>query len=143
MSYIEKNLLNNEEIIARGKVTPLIFVNFAIGMLLLLPIKFIFPTIYTIIFLIALIKTLIAYFTTELVVTNFRVIAKSGLIAIDQFELQLKKLESITTKVTFWGRILNYGHVIFHGTGSASSQFKYIENANAFKAEAANISNKF
>ena len=143
MSYIEQNLLKNENIIVKGKVTPLIFVNFILWMLLILPFGFLLPGLYFIIFLVALIKTIIIFLTTEIVVTNFRIIAKSGWISIDQFELQVKKLESVSTKITFLGRILNYGHVTFHGTGSASNAFKYIKDANEFKKEASDASNQY
>ncbi|WP_164076142.1 PH domain-containing protein, partial [Stenotrophomonas maltophilia] len=55
--------------------------------------------------------------STELAVTSRKVVAKWGLIARSTIEQRLEKVDSISVDQTFWGRILNFGHVTIHGTG--------------------------
>ena len=56
--------------------------------------------------------------TTELAVTNRRVIAKFGLIRRDTIEIQVGKIESVQVHQSMAGRILGYGKVIFSGAGT-------------------------
>ena|SRR5947207_11661057 len=57
--------------------------------------------------------------TTELVLTDRRIIAKRGLISRDTVEMNLAKVESIHVNQSLLGRILNYGDVTVVGTGSS------------------------
>jgi uncharacterized membrane protein YdbT with pleckstrin-like domain len=55
--------------------------------------------------------------TTELVITNRRIIAKFGLISRYTIEINLQKIESISVSQSIFGRILNYGDLQIIGTG--------------------------
>ncbi len=57
--------------------------------------------------------------TTELVLTNRRVIAKRGFISRDTVEMNLSKVESLHVNQTLMGRMLGYGDVTVVGTGSS------------------------
>jgi uncharacterized membrane protein YdbT with pleckstrin-like domain len=55
--------------------------------------------------------------TTELVITDRRVIAKYGAVQRVAQEIQLSQIEGADFSQTFLGRIFNYGKVLVRGTG--------------------------
>ena len=57
--------------------------------------------------------------TTELAVTDQRVIYKTGLLARHTLEMNRARVESVTVDQTFLGRIFGYGAVTVRGVGSA------------------------
>jgi uncharacterized membrane protein YdbT with pleckstrin-like domain len=56
--------------------------------------------------------------TTEIAVTNRRVISKTGFISRKTNEMQMDKVESVEVDQSVLGRILNYGTVTVRGTGT-------------------------
>jgi uncharacterized membrane protein YdbT with pleckstrin-like domain len=71
--------------------------------------------------LIALGQLLHAWFvrwTTEIAVTNRRVIRKMGFIRRDTVEMHMDKVESVDVDQSVLGRLLDYGTVIVRGTGT-------------------------
>ena len=71
--------------------------------------------------------------STELAVTNRRVIAKFGLIARSTVEMNLAKIESVRVEQTVMGRLFGFGSIIVTGTGSTMDPIRYIANAIAFR----------
>lgn len=55
---------------------------------------------------------------TEIVVTNRRLIYKTGFVARDTVEMNLDKVESVLVEQTLLGRMLDFGTVIVRGVGS-------------------------
>ena len=55
--------------------------------------------------------------TTEIAVTNLRLIYKRGFFQRRTNDLQLHSIEEVRIRQNFWGRMFNYGNVEFHGTG--------------------------
>jgi uncharacterized membrane protein YdbT with pleckstrin-like domain len=55
--------------------------------------------------------------TTEIAVTDRRVIYKRGFIRRYTVEMHMDKVESVDVDQSIWGRLLNFGDVIVHGTG--------------------------
>ncbi len=55
---------------------------------------------------------------TEIIVTNRRLIYKTGFIARDTVEMNLDKVESVLVEQTLIGRMLDFGRVIVRGVGS-------------------------
>ena len=70
---------------------------------------------------------------TEYVVTNKRVIAKRGIIAVKTEELRNLKVESVYIKQGIFDRILGLGTVVFGGTGGSKVLFKYISSPRQVK----------
>jgi uncharacterized membrane protein YdbT with pleckstrin-like domain len=64
--------------------------------------------------------------TTEIAVTDRRVIHKQGFIRRDTNEMNLDKVESVQVKQSIPGRILDYGDVIIIGTGEGETELKLI-----------------
>jgi len=56
--------------------------------------------------------------STEIIVTNRRVIYKTGLISRNTIEMNLDKIESVLVQQDILGRILDYGTLIVRGVGS-------------------------
>ncbi len=57
--------------------------------------------------------------TTELVLTDRRIITKRGLVSRDTVEMNLGKVESLHVNQSLMGRILGYGDVTVVGTGAS------------------------
>jgi uncharacterized membrane protein YdbT with pleckstrin-like domain len=64
----------------------------------------------------------------EFVITNKRVIAKTGIIAVKTGELRNLKVESVRLDQSIFGRIFGFSDIVFSGTGSSSVRFKDITN---------------
>jgi hypothetical protein len=56
--------------------------------------------------------------TTEIIVTNRRVIYKTGFISRSSIEMNLDKIESVLVQQGILGRMLDYGALIIRGVGS-------------------------
>lgn len=110
MSYVESALTNGETVLHIGKTSlwsmlPLIILGFVTLPLFGLGLLF-------------FISAAIRYYTTELAVTNKRVIAKTGLISRQTIELNLSKIESIRVDQSILGRMFNFGSIIVAGAGN-------------------------
>ena len=70
---------------------------------------------------------------TEYVVTNRRVVAKRGIIAVHTEELRNAKVESILIQQKIWERLLGCGTVVFAGTGGSKVLFKSISQPRQLK----------
>lgn len=73
--------------------------------------------------------------TTEMAVTDKKVIAKWGLIARRTMEQRLNKVESIVVHQGVLGRVFNYGTIYVHGTGSSSTPIRFVSDPVAFRRE--------
>ncbi len=71
--------------------------------------------------------------TTELAVTDRRVVAKTGLIARDTIELNRAKIEGVDVQPSVLGRLLNYGTISVRGTGGAIAPIPRIKNPIEFR----------
>ena len=72
--------------------------------------------------------------TTEIAVTDRRIIYKTGFIALDSNEMQMDKVQSVEVKQTVIGRLLNYGDVRILGAGQQNmEQLKNIESPIEFR----------
>ena len=71
--------------------------------------------------------------TSEFVITNKRIIMKTGLISRKTFEMNLQKIESVNVDQSFWGRLLGYGTVSIVGTGGSRESFSDISKPLLFR----------
>lgn len=71
--------------------------------------------------------------STELALTNKRVIAKSGFIRRNTIELRLEKVEGFMVNQSIFGRILNYGSVLVSGTGGIRTPIPFIYQPTEFR----------
>jgi uncharacterized membrane protein YdbT with pleckstrin-like domain len=114
MKYVNSVLITSEEVIYRAKLhwkiycTPL-----ALFTLWLLP--------------------LIKQKTSEFVITNKRIIIKTGFIARKTLEMNLSKIESVNVDQGILGRILGYGTITIIGTGGTRESFPDISRPLLFR----------
>ncbi|TXI12189.1 MAG: PH domain-containing protein [Polynucleobacter sp.] len=83
--------------------------------------------------LLVLIQPIIAKETTELVITNRRIIAKFGLISRYTIEINLSKVESISVSQSIFGRLLDYGDIEIVGTGGTREPIQFISKPILFR----------
>lgn len=155
MTFIEKNLIENEKITYR---TQLHYVN-TLEVLKLFPwifgliiIKFFLPKDYaedaTVIQVINLFLTcfIVASFfyviylvlkikKSEFVITDKRVVVKFGVFGRDTTETILSKIETVNMNESLFGRILNYGTIFIKGTGGTKQKLLRIKNPIEFKKQ--------
>jgi uncharacterized membrane protein YdbT with pleckstrin-like domain len=138
MSYVNDNLLPDEIVRFRGVVHWIIFLNplmisLAGAAVLLWMNQLIIAGFLFLFALWSFAKAMIYFFTTELAVTNRRVIAKFGLIQRVTFELNLDRVMSLNVQQTVLGRILNYGDIFVNGIGGVSTPIPVIEEPLRFR----------
>ena len=71
--------------------------------------------------------------TTELAVTDHRVIYKSGLLSRHTIEMNRDKVESVDVDQSLLGRIFGYGTVIVRGTGGSLEPMRNIGDPLSFR----------
>lgn len=123
-SYIESNLLAGEGVKHTGHTSlwallPAIILGF-----ILLPV-FIGPIFW--------IWAAIRYYTTEIAITNKRVIAKFGLIQRKTVEMNLNRVESVQVDQGILGRIFNYGSILVSGAGDPKTPVPGISAPLSFR----------
>jgi hypothetical protein len=80
-----------------------------------------------------LLSAAIAVKTSELVITDRRVLIKVGFIQRQTFEMFISKIESVAVVQGMAGRLLNYGTVEIRGTGGSSESFATIAEPLQFR----------
>lgn len=131
-SYIEQVLGRDEKIVATAKITGWVY--FGPALLTVFTFGLLFPVL------------LIPYVqraTTDLGVTNKRVIAKSGLISRRTVEQRIQKIESIRINQGIVGRMLDYGTIMVHGTGGATTPIRNVADPFAFKRAVESMIDEF
>ncbi|WP_312926127.1 PH domain-containing protein [Atlantibacter hermannii] len=125
MSYIDSNLIGNEEVIYRGKVTLWAWLPWIV-----------WGVIFGVLTIIGFILIPLGYFvlrSNEAAITNKRLIAKSGLIKRDTVEIPIKKISSLQVKQGISGRILGYGTLVISDAGTAHAPIRYIKDPMRFR----------
>lgn len=71
--------------------------------------------------------------STEIAVTNKRVLIKTGFFSRKTIEIFLSKIESVVVDETFLGKTLGFGTVTVRGTGGTPEQFDRVANPLEFR----------
>jgi len=72
--------------------------------------------------------------TTEIAVTNKRVILKRGLVVRRTIEMNMSKVESVDVVQSVLGRVMGYGNVTIRGTGSSLEPIYGIDDPLGFRS---------
>jgi uncharacterized membrane protein YdbT with pleckstrin-like domain len=72
--------------------------------------------------------------TTELAVTDHRVIYKTGLLSRHTIEMNRDKVESVDVNQTLLGRVFGYGTIIVRGTGGSLEPIRDIGDPLTFRS---------
>jgi uncharacterized membrane protein YdbT with pleckstrin-like domain len=72
-------------------------------------------------------------FTTEVAVTDRRIISKTGFIKRRTVEMHMDKVESVDVDQTILGRVFNYGDITIRGTGETLERLRMIDHPLEFR----------
>jgi uncharacterized membrane protein YdbT with pleckstrin-like domain len=123
-SYVESILGAGERVLFHGRVSAWSHFWWWFFGLMLAPVG-----IGLIVWLVAWIRLR----TTELAVTNRRVITKLGFITRNTLEINVARIESVQVTQGIGGRLLNFGTVVFSGAGTPQATIRDIADPLAFR----------
>ena len=137
MSYVESVLAPGERVVHRAAVSHWMFAaSYLVGVLCIVgaaaAVYFdrqrgpLIAAVATIVGLLIIIVALIRRASSELVLTDRRIIAKRGFIARATVEMNLTKVESLHVNQGLFGRLLDYGDITVVGTGSSLEPLRCI-----------------
>ncbi len=147
MSYVRKVLLPGEQVIYETGLHWLIYgraiVLFVAAVALSVSAQYVPPDtknlvlgvagVVLVLAVLAAAMAAIRRITTELAVTDQRVIFKRGVFARYTIEMNRTKVESVDVDQSVLGRILGYGTLMVRGTGSSLEPMQAISNPLAFR----------
>ena len=134
MSYIQNNLQAGEEIKYKADIHWYIlllsafFSSAQTGLFYYVSIFLLLSGLFQ------LIKRILLKMGAEYVVTNKKVILKSGILNRDALELVLNKCEGIRINQSLMGRMLGFGSIVVT-TGGVTNKFDFITNPIKFRNE--------
>jgi len=73
--------------------------------------------------------------TTEVAITDRRIIHKTGFIRRNTIEMSVEKVESVDVKQSLLGRVFDYGDVIVRGTGAGLAPLTEIDAPLTFRSK--------
>lgn len=129
--YTKRNINTGEKILREATISPVFLIISWIIEILFLILCFLLASkmtttwAYTIMgFLLFIwgvveIELTIKYFTTDLSITDRRIIGKAGFIRSVAMDVHLNKIQSVIIRLGFWGKIFNYGNVKISTAGSS------------------------
>jgi uncharacterized membrane protein YdbT with pleckstrin-like domain len=128
MSYVDSALIRGETVVARASISWWAMLPTTIAAVILIATVFLSP-----VGIILLVIAALRIRSTELAVTNKRVIAKFGLIRRNTVELRLDRIEGLRVNQGILGRIFNYGSVVVSGTGGTQEPIPAISRPMDFR----------
>jgi uncharacterized membrane protein YdbT with pleckstrin-like domain len=142
MNYVESVLMPGETIVEKAQIHWFIFVVDVMVLLVGLwasNFQFFLAVVIVTGGLAMLTRDVIYYLTTELALTNKRVIAKFGWIQRNTVELSLSRVESLTVNQSIAGRIFNFGTLTINGIGGVQTPIPIIANPLKFRSQTLNL----
>ena len=94
----------------------------------------IIAALFALLAIISAFGALIRRATTELAVTDRRVIFKTGIFQRHSMEMNRSKVETVGVNQSILGRILGYGTVIVRGTGGSFEPIPFIGDPLTFRS---------
>jgi membrane protein YdbS with pleckstrin-like domain len=146
MSYVENNLLPNEQVTYWAKLHwiiylwPLLFLFAAVAAAVGVAASglqggWIASAVFAAIAALSFLPPWVDSLSSEFAVTNKRVLIKIGLVRRHSLELLLAKVEGIGVDQTLAGRILGYGTITVTGTGGTRESFQRISRPLEFRRQ--------
>ncbi len=132
MSYIDQTLLADEHVVYRTALHWIIFGRAVVVLIAGVVVLIAFSHVplaglaVVLVGVLLLIPPFIAYQTTELGVTNKRLITKVGFIRRRTLELLLRQVEAISVDQSLTGRMFDYGSITLTGTGGVREIFHQV-----------------
>ena len=140
MSFIEKNLSTNEQILYKGKIHWYIYLRCVFFFILGFLTSSLSMGLAGFLFFVGIISLIIALMvanSSEFAVTNKRVILKTGVLKRRFIELQLNKSEGLRIEQGLVGRMFNFGTIKITSAGVIEN-FNYLTKPFEFKKQVNN-----
>lgn len=148
MSYIDKVLQPGEVVLNRTRLHWFIYLRpalvIALAVILLIAAvvvgggaEFYLEIAAAAVCLFGLLRLFVAWLTrwsTELAVTDRRIIHKTGFFSRNTHEMNREKVESVDVKQSLSGRVFGYGTILVRGVGSTWEPFGHIADPLAFRS---------
>jgi uncharacterized membrane protein YdbT with pleckstrin-like domain len=139
MSFVDSNLLPNEQVTYRARLHRIIYALPAMllvaALLAALGGGWIAGTAIGVIGCVLFLPPWIRSVSSEFAITNKRVLIKVGLVRRHSLELLLQKVEGIGVDQGILGRILGYGTITVSGVGGTKEAFRMIANPLEFRRQ--------
>jgi len=140
-SYVNSTLLPDETVIYAAEVHWAVYLKPAFCALLGAIVVAVSPPelaagmgwLFTFLTALLVINAIVIRTTTEMVITNKRVVSKFGLIRRETFEPQLTQTEGAYLFQSLLGHIFNYGEVKVKGTGGGGALVPFIADPIKFR----------
>ena len=138
MSYLQKTLMPNEAVVYEEKVHPIIIYRALAAWMIPAIVLALFSQesflgsvcvwlgVLGVVGIPIVIAAVLKIRSSECVVTNKRVVLKTGILQTHAIDLLLQKIESISVDQHILGRMLGYGTIVVHGTGGSKEPFHYL-----------------
>jgi uncharacterized membrane protein YdbT with pleckstrin-like domain len=123
-SYVEQALTRGESVLHLGRTSWWSLSGYLFFGMVLLPVG---------VGLILLALAWVKQRSTELAVTNKRVITKFGFIQRDTVELNIQKVESVQVQQGIMGRMLDFGTIVIAGGGNPQAPVPGISDPMGFR----------
>ena len=148
-AYVASTLQPNESPLHKTTIHWIIFLRAGIAALvfsiILVPISAAFAStaemspipvglaVFVLLIALLVIPPLITYLTSELVISDRRVLIKVGFISRRSIEMFISKIESVDVNQGIFGRLFDYGTVTLRGTGGSAEPFRLIAHPIQFR----------
>jgi uncharacterized membrane protein YdbT with pleckstrin-like domain len=148
MSYVKRVLQPDETIVHATRMHPIIFLPGVLWLVAALVLLFVglrldgdwsigakaLAAVAAFFMLYKGAPALIRWLTTELAVTDRRVIYKAGFISRHTLEMNRSKVESVDVDQTLLGRLLGFGTITVRGTGGSLEPIRLISDPLTFRS---------
>ena len=148
MKYVQRVLQPDETVVHESHLHPLIFLPAAFWLVVALGLLiagsmyqdvlqlgfYIGAAVFGALAFFAWARAAIRRVTTELAVTDRRVIYKSGLLARHTLEMNRSKVESVDVDQSILGRMFGFGTITVRGTGGSLEPMRMISDPLSFRS---------
>ena len=124
MSYIDNNLMPGERVTYSAKISVWSMLPEIVAGVILC---------FLLVGFLILLVLYLRYISTEMAITNQRVIAKKGFISRETVEIDLNRIESIRVQQGLLGRMCDFGAIVLAGAGNPQAPFKGISRPMEFR----------
>lgn len=124
MSYAERSLAPGETLEARARIHWILWLRAVLALVFL---GWILIGIYW------CVRDVLFLISTEVALTNRRLIYKTGIFHRHTSDLILTSIEAVKIEQGFWGRLLAFGRIRVHGTGAEVWSTPLIERPVEFR----------
>lgn len=146
MNYIENNLATNETVIKKANFSP-VAKNISLAFLIFTIVLVIFVVAtcgdsmaiifipFVIIAIVYFLKAHLYIKTTELAITNKRIIGRKGAFSIETIDIPLDRAANIQIKQDILSRFSDEGTIIFETGGKTDLDVLYVKSPHLFRKD--------